>query len=210
MAILSRCCFVCSVRDGTLVIGITCIVCRVLASVACVVLLASYAHEHGAEPGGTLRYNMTSLKLLLPDNLLVVLFSGFLVIGLVKNRRYYLIPWIVWVSASCIILIILWCLRAIIAIKDQKDVEDGEPLPASTAGWRLVSGPWKRMEQRRLLPSRGPEESLQHHCAWARRTPEASVTLPPTASHRRNFFAEGMIAAFWLQRTKFFLLQLEQ
>ncbi|KAH6921374.1 hypothetical protein HPB50_027647 [Hyalomma asiaticum] len=35
------------------------------------------------------------------------------------NRRYYLIPWIVWVSASCIILIILWCLRAIIAIKDQ-------------------------------------------------------------------------------------------
>ncbi|XP_075543130.1 uncharacterized protein LOC142576737 isoform X4 [Dermacentor variabilis] len=175
MAILSRCCFVCSVRDGTLVIGITCIVCRVLASVACVVLLASYAHEHGAEPGGTLRYNMTSLKLLLPDNLLVVLFSGFLVIGLVK-----------------------------------KDVEDGEPLPASTAGWRLVSGPWKRMEQRRLLPSRGPEESLQHHCAWARRTPEASVTLPPTASHRRNFFAEGMIAAFWLQRTKFFLLQLEQ
>ncbi|XP_072143128.1 uncharacterized protein [Dermacentor andersoni] len=95
------------------------VVCRVLASVACVVLLASYTHEHGAEPGGTLRYNMTSLKLLLPDNLLVVLFSGFLVIGLVKNRRYYLIPWIVWVSASCIILIILWCLRAIIAIKDQ-------------------------------------------------------------------------------------------
>ncbi|XP_070386225.1 uncharacterized protein [Dermacentor albipictus] len=119
MAILSRCCFVCSIRDGALVIGITCIVCRVLASVACVVLLTSYAHEHGAEPGGTLRYNMTSLKLLLPDNLLVVLFSGFLVIGLVKNRRYYLIPWIVWVSASCIILIILWCLRAIIAIKDQ-------------------------------------------------------------------------------------------
>ncbi|XP_075543129.1 uncharacterized protein LOC142576737 isoform X3 [Dermacentor variabilis] len=193
MAILSRCCFVCSVRDGTLVIGITCIVCRVLASVACVVLLASYAHEHGAEPGGTLRYNMTSLKLLLPDNLLVVLFSGFLVIGLVK-----------------VLTDIALLGAALVLFSLQKDVEDGEPLPASTAGWRLVSGPWKRMEQRRLLPSRGPEESLQHHCAWARRTPEASVTLPPTASHRRNFFAEGMIAAFWLQRTKFFLLQLEQ
>ncbi|KAL1418293.1 hypothetical protein MTO96_026034 [Rhipicephalus appendiculatus] len=84
MAILSRCCFVCSVRDGTLLIGITCIVCRVLASVACVVLLASYAQENDAEQGGTVRYNLTSLKLLLPDNLLVVLFSGFLVIGLVK------------------------------------------------------------------------------------------------------------------------------
>ncbi|XP_049270987.1 uncharacterized protein LOC119391042 isoform X2 [Rhipicephalus sanguineus] len=84
MAILSRCCFVCSVRDGTLLIGITCIVCRVLASVACVVLLASYAQENHAEQGGTVRYNLTSLKLLLPDNLLVVLFSGFLVIGLVK------------------------------------------------------------------------------------------------------------------------------
>ncbi|XP_077508186.1 uncharacterized protein LOC144119452 isoform X4 [Amblyomma americanum] len=119
MAIVSRCCFVCSVRDGTLLIGITCIICRVLATVACVVLLASYGQESGSEQGGTARYNLTSLKLLMPDNLLVVLFSGFLVIGLVKNRRYYLIPWIVWVSASCIILIILWCLRAIIAIKDQ-------------------------------------------------------------------------------------------
>ncbi|XP_077551397.1 uncharacterized protein LOC144165165 isoform X2 [Haemaphysalis longicornis] len=119
MAILTRCCFMCNVRDGTLVIGITCIVCRVLASVACVVLLVSYTQEGGAEQGSTVKYKLTSLKLLLPDNLLVVLFSGFLVIGLVKNRRYYLIPWIVWVSASCIILIILWCLRAIIAIKDQ-------------------------------------------------------------------------------------------
>ncbi|XP_075747177.1 uncharacterized protein LOC119167773 isoform X3 [Rhipicephalus microplus] len=84
MAILSRCCFVCSVRDGTLIIGITCIVCRVLASIACVVLLASYAQENNAEQGGTVRYNLTSLKLLLPDNLLVMLFSGLLVIGLVK------------------------------------------------------------------------------------------------------------------------------
>ncbi|XP_075747175.1 uncharacterized protein LOC119167773 isoform X1 [Rhipicephalus microplus] len=128
MAILSRCCFVCSVRDGTLIIGITCIVCRVLASIACVVLLASYAQENNAEQGGTVRYNLTSLKLLLPDNLLVMLFSGLLVIGLVKNRRYYLIPWIVWVSASCIILIILWCLRAIIAIKDQVFAACNEPV----------------------------------------------------------------------------------
>ncbi|CAN7986947.1 unnamed protein product, partial [Ixodes pacificus] len=62
---------------------------------------------------------LTSLKLLLPDNILVIVLSGFLVIGLLKKRRYYLIPWIVWLSASCIILIILWSLRAIIAVKDQ-------------------------------------------------------------------------------------------
>ncbi|CAN7985794.1 unnamed protein product [Ixodes hexagonus] len=121
MAILNKCCFVCNVRDGALLIGVTCIICRVVASVACVVILASYVHENGASPelAGTVRYKVTSLKLLLPDNILVIILSGLLVIGLLKKRRYYLIPWIVWLSASCIILIILWCLRAIIAVKDQ-------------------------------------------------------------------------------------------
>ncbi|XP_075557367.1 uncharacterized protein LOC142589701 [Dermacentor variabilis] len=47
------------------------------------------------------------------------------------------------------------------------------------------------MEQHLLHPPPGREGSLRDHCAWARRTPEASVTLPPPASHWHNFFVKA-------------------
>ncbi|KAL3186368.1 hypothetical protein MRX96_028086 [Rhipicephalus microplus] len=65
-----------------------------------------------------------ALPLLLPQSDL----SDIILRIEITNRRYYLIPWIVWVSASCIILIILWCLRAIIAIKDQVFAACNEPV----------------------------------------------------------------------------------
>ncbi|XP_064471070.1 uncharacterized protein LOC135385589 [Ornithodoros turicata] len=121
MAVLSRCCVVWNVRDGTLYIGIICIISRVLAAIACVAVIASYYKEPSRHVERVDK--LTFIKLLLPDNVFVVIFSALLVIGLLKNRRYYLIPWIIWMSASCIILIILWIIRSIIAIKD-KETED--------------------------------------------------------------------------------------
>ncbi|XP_070388655.1 uncharacterized protein [Dermacentor albipictus] len=54
-------------------------------------------------------------------------------------------------------------------------------------------GPAKMMEQDWLLPPRGREASLRDHCAWARRTPQASVTMPPPSSHRHNCVAKEVL-----------------
>nr|XP_050042968.2 uncharacterized protein LOC126540216 [Dermacentor andersoni] len=56
------------------------------------------------------------------------------------------------------------------------------------------------MEKHRLLPPHWRERSLRDHCAWARRTPEASVTLPPPSSHRHDYVAKGPTAHHGAQR----------